>query len=217
MKAGEFLADLQEAVPRVTPGRVKALLLLIAISASCLALLVVLFHVIPQVQLSDLKKYDYLSVFLANLLPSLSVVVPVHLFFPGQAVNVVVASVGNSIFWVAVVAAAGSTLGEVTGYYVGYSGQRLFKLERFDRYKTAERWMKRRGWLAVVTLAFLPLFIFDFVGIAAGALRLSLPKFLLFTYVGRLPRAVIEVYFYTWIFHNILSKLPHWVGLPFSA
>ena len=217
MKAGEFLADLQEAVPRVTPRRVKALLLLIAISASCLALLVVLFHVIPQVQLSDLKKYDYLSVFLANLLPSLSVVVPVHLFFPGQAVNVVVASVGNSIFWVAVVAAAGSTLGEVTGYYVGYSGQRLFKLERFDRYKTAERWMKRRGWLAVVTLAFLPLFIFDFVGIAAGALRLSLPKFLLFTYVGRLPRAVIEVYFYTWIFHNILSKLPHWVGLPFSA
>ena len=217
MKAGEFLADLQEAVPRVTPRRVKALLLLIAISASCLALLVVLFHVIPQVQLSDLKKYDYLSVFLANLLPSLSVVVPVHLFFPGQAVNVVVASVGNSIFWVAVVAAAGSTLGEVTGYYVGYSGQRLFKLERFDRYKTAERWMKRRGWLAVVTLAFLPLFIFDFVGIAAGALRLSLPKFLLFTYVGRLPRAVIEVYFYTWIFHNILSKLPHWVGSPFSA
>jgi len=217
MKAGEFLADLQEAVPRVTPRRVKALLLLIAISASCLALLVVLLHVIPQVQLSDLKKYDYLSVFLANLLPSLSVVVPVHLFFPGQAVNVVVASVGNSIFWVAVVAAAGSTLGEVTGYYVGYSGQRLFKLERFDRYKTAERWMKRRGWLAVVTLAFLPLFIFDFVGIAAGALRLSLPKFLLFTYVGRLPRAVIEVYFYTWIFHNILSKLPHWVGLPFSA
>jgi membrane protein YqaA with SNARE-associated domain len=217
MKTDEFIADLQEAVPRITPRRVRTLLLLIAISGVCLALLVVLFHIIPQVQLSELKKYDYLGVFLANLLPSLSVVVPVHLFFPGQAVNVFVASVGSSFFWVAVVAAAGSTLGEVTSYYVGYGGQRLLKLERFERYKTAERWMKRHGWLAVVTLAFLPLFIFDFVGLAAGALRLSLPKFFLFTYLGRLPRAIIEVYFYTWVFHNILSHLPHWVGLPFSG
>jgi membrane protein YqaA with SNARE-associated domain len=212
-----FITDLQEAIPRVTPRRVRALLLLMAMSAACLALLVVLLHVIPQVQLAGLMKYDYLGVFLSNLVPSLSVIVPAHLFFPGQAVNVVVASAGASLLWVAVIAALGSTLGEVTSYYVGYGGQRLLKLERFGRYRTAERWMKRRGWLAVVTFAFLPLFIFDFAGIAAGALRLSLPKFLLFTYLGRLPRAIIEVYFYTWIFHNILSQLPHWVSSPFSG
>ena len=217
MRTNEFIADLQEAIPRITPKSVRTLLLLMAVSVACLALLIVMFHVIPQVQLTELKKYDYLGVFLSNLLPSLSVIVPAHLFFPGQAVNVFVASAGGSLLWVAVIAALGSTLGEVTSYYVGYGGQRLLRLERFGRYRTAERWMKRRGWLAVVVLAFLPLFIFDFAGIAAGALRLSLPKFLLFTYVGRLPRAIIEVYFYTWIFHNMLSQLPHWVSSPFSG
>lgn len=216
MKADEFIAELQEAVPRITPKRVRALLLLIALSVAFLALLVVLLHVMPQVQLAELKRYGYFGVFLGNLLPSLSVVVPAHVFVPGLAFNVVVAKVGSP-FWVAVVAALGSTLGEVTAYYLGYGGQRLFKLERFERYKTAERWMKRHGWLAVVGFAFLPLFIFDFVGIAAGALRLSLTKFLICTYIGRLPRAIIEVYFYTWIFNNLLSHLPHWVGSPFSG
>jgi len=217
MSTNDFIADIQEAIPRITPRRVRALLLLMAASVACLALLIVIYHAIPQVPLNELKKYDYLGVFASNLLPSLSVVVPAHLFFPGQAVNVVVASTGASLLWVAVIAALGSTLGEVTSYYVGYGGQRLLKLERFERYRTAERWMKRRGWLAVVVLAFLPLFIFDFAGIAAGALRLSLPKFLLFTYVGRLPRAIIEVFLYTWIFHNILSQLPSWISSPFSG
>lgn len=217
MRTDEFIADLQEAIPRVTPKRVRTLLLLMAFSAASLVLLVILLHIIPQVPLNRMMKYDYLGVFLSNLIPSLSVIIPAHLFFPGQAVNVVVASAGGSLIWVAAIAALGSTLGEVTSYYVGYGGLRLFKLERFSRYRTAEKWMKRRGWLAVVILAFLPLFIFDFVGIAAGALRLSVPKFLFFTYVGRLPRAIIEVYFYTWIFHNILSQLPHWVSSPFSG
>jgi membrane protein YqaA with SNARE-associated domain len=217
MRTDEFIADIQEAIPRITPRRVGALLTLMAISAACLALMIVLLHVIPRVQLEGLMKYDYLGVFVSNLLPSLSVIVPAHLFIPGQAVNVVVASTGASLVWIAVIAALGATLGEVTSYYVGYGGLRLFKLERFGRYRTAEKWMKRRGWLAVVVLAFLPLFIFDLAGIAAGALRLSLPKFLLFTYLGRLPRAIIEVYFYTWIFHNILSQLPHWVSSPFSG
>jgi membrane protein YqaA with SNARE-associated domain len=48
-----------------------------------------------------------------------------------------------------------------------------------------------------VTLAvfsFMPVLIFDLVGIIAGALRLPMWKFLLATYAGRLPRSLIEVY-----------------------
>ena len=214
MKASEFLADLQEAIPRITSKNVKALLILVAIFVVCVALFATLFLLLPPIE--EFKKFGYLGVFLANLLPSLSVVVPVHFFFPGQALSVVVAAVGSPL-WVAVVASLGSTLGEITAYYLGYGGQSFFNLERFQRYKTAESWMRRYGWFAVFIFAFLPLFIFDFVGIAAGALRLSLPKFLFFCYLGRLPRAVIEVYFYTWVFENIISHLPHWMNGPFSG
>jgi len=214
MKASEFLADLQEAIPRITPKRLKALLILVAIFLGFVALFATVFYFLPPIQ--ELKRFGYLGVFLANLLPSMSVIIPVHFFFPGQALSVVVAAVGSPL-WVAVVASLGSTLGEITAYYLGYGGQRFFHLERFQRYKTAESWMRRYGWFAVFIFAFLPLFIFDFVGLAAGALRLSLSKFLFFCYLGRLPRALIEVYFYTWVFENILSHLPHWMSGPFSG
>ncbi len=216
IKAAELITELQEAVPRVTPRRVRTLLLLVAASAAFLTLLLVLFHFVPQISPSELKSYGYLGVFLANLIPSLGVVVPVFFFPVGQPVNVFVASLSAPLL-VAVIAAAGSTLGEITSYYVGYGGQKLFRLERFQRYHTAERWMKNRGWPAVVIFAFLPLFIFDFVGIAAGALRLSLPKFLFFTYLGRLPRAIIEVYFWTWVLQNLLVHLPEWMNPSLHA
>jgi membrane protein YqaA with SNARE-associated domain len=215
MKAAEFVTELQEAVPRITPRRLRMLLLLVAASAAFLTLLLVVFHFVPEISPAQFKSYGYPGVFLANLIPSLGVVLPV-LFFPGQAVNVFVASLGSPLL-VAVIAAAGSTLGEITSYYVGYGGQKLFRLERFERYHTAERWMKNRGWPAVVIFSFLPLFIFDFVGIAAGALRLSLPKFLFFTLMGRLPRAIIEVYFWTWVLEHLLSHLPEWMTPALQA
>lgn len=216
MKTQEFIADIQEAIPRITPARVKVLLVLLLVFIGCLAALVALVQFLPQTELEGLRRYGYLGVFLANLLPSLSVVIPAHLFFSGHAINVFVAGLASPLL-VAVVASLGSTLGEISAYSLGYGGQHILKLERFRRYKVAENWMKRRGWLAVVTSAFLPIFIFDFVGIAAGALKLSLPKFLFFTYLGRLPRAIIEVYFFTWIFQNIISHMPGFISGPFHG
>jgi len=208
MRASEFLADLQEVIPRITPRSVKAFLILVAIFLGCVALFATLFYFLPPI---EFKRFGYLGVFLANLLPSLSVIIPVP---TGIALSVVVAS-ATSLFWVAVLTSLGSTLGEITAYYVGYGGQRFLNLQRFRRYKTAENWMKRYGGFAIFTFAFLPLFIFDFVGIAAGALRFPPGKFFLFCYLGRLPRAFIEIYFYTWIFENILLHLPHWMSAPF--
>src|SRR4030042_1338192 len=209
MNVAEFLADLQETVPRITPRKVRALLILVAVFIGCIALVATIFYLLPPFE--EFKRFGYLSVFLANLRPSLSVIVPVHFFFPGQALTVVVASAG-SLFWAAVAASLGSTLGEVTAYYIGYGGHKLFNLQRFRRYKTAESWMKRHGGFTIFLFAALPIFFFDFVGIAAGTLKFPLKKFFFYCYLGRLPRAIVEIYFYTWILENILSHLPQWMS-----
>lgn len=211
MRVGEFLGDLQDVIPRLTWKRATALVILIVASLGGVVLFALLTNFISP---AGLEKYGYPGVFLANLLPSLSVVIPAHLFIPGQALSVVVAAVG-SVFWVAIAASVGSTLGEITAYYVGYGGKNLFHLERFSRYQTAEKWMTRHGALATTVFAFLPLFFFDFVGIAAGALRFPVKRFLFFCLLGRLPRAFAEIYFYTWAFGNIISHLPSWMSAPF--
>jgi len=213
MHANKFLADLQTTIPRITRKRLIALMALVLAFFIGLVVFISLSHFIPRV---EFERYGYLGVFLANLLPSTSVIIPAHFFFPTQALNVVVAAVGG-VALVALVASVASTLGEITAYYVGYSGKVLLDLQRFDRYKTAERWMERHGALAVTLFAFLPLFFFDLVGIAAGAFRFPLKKFLFFCFLGRLPRAFIEIYFYTWMFDHIIAYLPNWISAPFSG
>ena len=204
-RADEFLTDLQEAIPRVNPRNVKALLILIVVFIGCLAVFVTVAHFI---HLERFKSFGYPGVLLANLLSSMGVFMPIP---PGIPVSVAVYSTdmsASNLIWVALLTGLGSTLGELTAYYVGYGGERFLKLERFARYKIVEKWMNRYGGLGVFMFAILPLFIFDLVGIVAGTLRFPLKKFLFFCYLGRLPRAFIEIYFYSWIFENIHSHLP---------
>ena len=47
----------------------------------------------------------------------------------------------------ALVAGAAEGGGEVTGYYLGYSGQVILSRRRF--YQRLEGWMRRRGWLVL--------------------------------------------------------------------
>jgi membrane protein YqaA with SNARE-associated domain len=107
-------------------------------------------------------------------------------------------------------------LGEITAYYVGYGGQKLIALQDSRRYRIAKGWMNHYGGIAITILAFVPMFIFDFVGIAAGALKYPVGKFLLFCYAGRLPRAFIEAYFGSELFKFVISYLPQWASTPFT-
>ena len=106
---------------------------------------------------------------------------------------VIAAAIWNTAL-IALVASIGGALGESTGYLLGYAGRAVIAPEQLQRYQVAEKWMKRRGGLAIFLFAFFPFLIFDFVGIAAGVFRYPLRKFLLFCWAGRLPRSFIECY-----------------------
>jgi uncharacterized membrane protein YdjX (TVP38/TMEM64 family) len=56
--------------------------------------------------------------------------------------------------------------------------------------------MKRYGGVAIFVFAFLWILPFDLIGIAAGVLKYSIERFLLFCWLGRLPRSLIECYIY---------------------
>jgi uncharacterized membrane protein YdjX (TVP38/TMEM64 family) len=56
------------------------------------------------------------------------------------------------------------------------------------------KWVRRYGGFTVFFFALLPIFFFDLVGLAAGALRFPLWRFLLAYWMGRLPRALVEAY-----------------------
>jgi len=192
VKFREFMADLREALTVTTKGSLlKAILLLVAILIVAAVLSWILHHYLPEERLERYAEHGYLAVFLVMFISSLSVILPV----PGTVVLITAAKMGIwSLPLLALVASVGGALGEISAYLVGYGGRAFIAPEHTERYRMAEGLMQRWGGLAIFAFALVPFLIFDFVGIAAGVFRYPVKKFLLYAWLGRLPRSMIEVY-----------------------
>ena len=200
MKLDGLLTELRDAITMPTRGSLmKAILLLVSILVVALGLSILLHHFFPDEELKEFAEYGYLGVFLVTLVSSMSIVLPL----PGTVVVLAAADVYNPSL-VALVASIGGSLGEISAYMLGYGGKAFIAREHSERYQAAENWMRRRGGLAIFLFALIPFLIFDFIGIAAGIFRYPLKKFLIFTWLGRLPRALIEVYIGVTIIDYIL-------------
>ena len=126
-----------------------------------------------------LSQVGYAGVAITALVASGGLVVPV----PALATACTVGALLNP--WVvALVAGTAEGLGELTGYCLGYSGQGIVSQGRL--YLRLEAWVRRRGWLVLFLVSLVPNPIFDFVGIAAGALRYPLWRFLAVVWTGKI-------------------------------
>ena len=95
-------------------------------------------------------------------------------------------------FLVGVIAGTAETAGELSGYYLGYTGRDVLGRSRI--YQRLEIWMRRRGWLLLFLVSLVPNPIFDIVGIAAGALRYPVWGFLAVVWAGKLLKFLIFAY-----------------------
>ncbi len=178
---------------RVVP--VLAIVFLLAF----VGVLIYFFHDVES--LERLKDWGYLGIFLVTLISSCTVIFPV----PGELVVIAAAAIWHPLL-IGIVASVGGALGELTGYAAGYWGQAVIKAEHGVKYERAEFWLKRYGVLAIFLFALLPFLLFDLLGIAAGALRYPIWKFLLACWAGRLIRSVAEAYLGATLF----ALLPIW-------
>lgn len=150
--------------------RVLGILLVVGISVG--------IFLIPEEEIHKLEGFGYLGVFL------IAVVGYATIFLPAP-VAIVVFSMGARLspLGVALAAAAGASLGELSGYLAGFSGQAVIEKTRI--YHQMVDVMKRYGGLAVLVLAAIPNPLFDLSGIAAGALRMPMVKFLAWCFAGQ--------------------------------
>ena len=77
----------------------------------------------------------------------------------------------------------------MTGYLAGYSGRAV--VENRDNYERIVRWMHRYGLWVILVLSVVPNPLFDLAGIAAGALKVPIPRFLLVCWVGKTIKATL--------------------------
>ncbi len=152
-----------------------------------LAVLVIVGLAIFLRERIDYDQIGYAGLALIVLVASGGLVLPV----PSLAA-VCAASTFLDPLYLALVAGGAGTLGELTGYFLGYSGRGILKESWL--YLRLERWTRRRGWLVLFFFALVPNPIFDVVGIAAGALRYPLWRFLGIVFVGKLGKFLALAY-----------------------
>jgi membrane protein YqaA with SNARE-associated domain len=180
-----------EKIPVIKRKWVRTLLWIVVLLVFTGALVYLMWVLQSKFRVS-LREYDllaYLIVFAVTFLASCTIVLPA----PGAAIVITAASIWNPVI-VATVASVGSTLGEITGYYAGYIGEKIIINEQLPAYKRAVSWMSRYGIWTILVLAAIPLIVFDIIGLVAGALRLPLWKFLLACWAGRIPKSFMEAY-----------------------
>tara|TARA_B100001013_G_scaffold331168_1_gene246575 strand:+ start:1418 stop:2017 length:600 start_codon:yes stop_codon:yes gene_type:complete len=134
-----------------------------------------------------LSSVGYPGVFFLSLLGSASMILPV----PGLISLCTVSAILNP-FTLGLLAAIGETIGEVTGYAVGFGGKGL--LDKSRVYRWVKSWMEKRGGLVIFIVSIIPNPLFDIVGIAAGATKYPVKKFFLIVFIGKILKGLIVAY-----------------------
>ena len=139
-------------------------------------------------QIAGLEQLGYFGVFLAMLLTSATVLLPV----PTLALVVAFGAALPSPLLVGLAAGLGSAIGETTGYLAGYAASGVATESKW--YKHTKQLLDRHGILAIAGLAFIPNPMFDMAGLAAGTLGVKWWKFFLTVSIGKTLRMILLAY-----------------------
>jgi membrane protein YqaA with SNARE-associated domain len=156
-------------------------------------------------QVKKLEDYGYVGVFLISIAANATIIIPL----PGVAFTTAMGAIFNPI-GVAIAAGLGAAIGELSGYLAGFSGQAV--IERATLYERLTKWMKEHqnlAYLMVVLLAFIPNPFFDLAGMASGALKLPIWKFLIACAIGKIIKMLLFAYAGFYSFGWVTSMFGH--------
>jgi membrane protein DedA with SNARE-associated domain len=189
-----------------------------------LALLLNLIITFTQNITVAISSWGYAGIFSLMLLESSSLPIPSEIVLPFAGYLI---SQGHLNLWITILIA---TLAGVTGslidYYIGLKGINLLAQRKIlgrlpfseARLETAERWFKRYGVLAVFLSRLVPGFR-TLVSFPAGAMKMLLPKFILYTTAGCLVWNSVLVYIGVYLGKNWqeVAGVSHFIIIGFAA
>ncbi|SVA97131.1 uncharacterized protein METZ01_LOCUS149985 [marine metagenome] len=139
------------------------------------------------------KALGYPGVFLLSLLASGGMVFPI----PSLAATCGAAGLELNLFAVGILSGLGEAIGELSGYAIGYGGRSVIQGRKL--YIRVREWMSRWGMPIILIVSIIPNPVFDFVGIAAGALKYPVKRFLLIVWIGKTAKGIIIAHTCYWI------------------
>lgn len=152
-------------------------------------------------RIEELSAYGYLGAFVISIIFNATLILPAG----NMVILIALGTTMPSPVLVGLIGGLGAAIGEIVGYIAGRSGREL--VARSSMYGHVEDWLQRWGWLTVTGFSIVP-FVFDLVGLAAGALRYPFWKFFIFCWLGR---TILYVTMVTLAAMGLKSFVP-WLG-----
>lgn len=143
-----------------------------------------------NISIEGLASTAYLVVFGVTLASNASILTPVFIYI---SLMIAAAKFLDPVL-VALVASVAGALGETSGYYAGYLGKRIIRLEDTPGYEKLVAWMNKHGPWGILLLSLQPVLPFDIAGLLAGASKMPLWKFLLPCWGGKFPKYLVACY-----------------------
>jgi len=140
------------------------------------------------------KSLGYFGVFVSAIIGSASMFVPVPGALAGITFGLFLTPIPHvpQPITIGVVVAAGSAIGELTGYSTGVGGRSVIGNSRIGRLLLVL--MRRHGTLTVFCLAAVPNPLIDVGGIAAGVAGMSMQRFVTVMFLGKTVNYVTVAY-----------------------
>lgn len=145
-----------------------------------------------------ISKFGYTGILITMAIESACIPLPSEIIMPFSGYLV---STGQfSMVGVTMAGAIGNVLGSLVAYYVGVWGGRPF-VERYGPYflvsrrdlERADRWFLKYGEAAVLLSRMLPV-VRTFISLPAGIVRMNVPKFIVFSFIGAVPWCYLLAY-----------------------
>lgn len=156
------------------------------------AVLVSVPYIIYREQIQQMALVGYLGIIVVCAISNISILLP------SSSTLIVVAAASSLNPMLCVLAGGlGTALGEQSSYICGRIGRKGFD-DNSSTEKKVLKWLKKRDVFTVFVFAFLPLPIFDIVGIAAGVLKMNWLKYTAAAVLGKTLKfflAVMGVYY----------------------
>lgn len=176
---------------------IKPLVAVLVIGSLNLAAYLTLASESGQAFLKWLNELVYVGAFGLALVANLTVLVPI----PYNAVILAMTQSAEFPWLIALLAAFGSVLGEITGFLVGRSGREVVKETRFTAWLAGQMQDKTKAAFAMYVVSLPPNPAFDVAGITAGAAGLKFRFFAFWVFLGRLTRFML----FAFVANNWLS------------
>ena len=137
------------------------------------------------------QEYGIIGLFLNSLLAATAIPLPTEILTSALLIG------GENIVLVAIVLGAGSIIGGILNYFIGFGGNKLLK--KIKKKPDLEKQEKKHylllvkfGWSAIFFAAWIPI-VGDLILISAGVKKMRLVKFSIFMISGKIIKTIVVV------------------------